>query len=163
MEIPTLVLREAITAKLAPLQFTYGSPPVTVYIATFEEYLQETSTRKKAILNIGTMQVEAYIILLNQTMNENGSKCMRNDMTSIQIQCVTVFPANKGGSKTSELIAKAVLGLLLDSDGNFSILDLSEPCNAWKGELVTMQPINFDDNNSRTWITQLVLEYGITQ
>lgn len=157
MKNPNLYIRTALATRLSTLSYLGTDIPV------YEEYVQETTSRPKAILTIGNMQVEAYVILLNQTMNDNSSKCMRNDLCGIQVQICTVFIGAKGGSKTAELISEEVLALLFDADGLYSSIEVAEPLNSWIGEVVTIQNLNFDEQNSRTWITQLVLEYGITQ
>jgi len=129
-------------------------------IGVFEEYYMPTNGNDKAIL---TGNVEAYIILLNQTSNEaQSNKCNRTNNDSIQIQINTVWPASKGGSKIAEEIANIVLGLLFgDSVKN---TDLTIPnMDIWKSDLVLSRNINYDGVSSRTWICQLVLESYISQ
>lgn len=157
MKNPNLALREALALRLSTLSLASTAIPI------FEEFVEETATKKKAKITIGNMQVEAYCVLLNQTTNNDSAKCARNDLASVQIQCVTVFPANKGGSKTSELISEKVMALLIDESGLFNTLVLEEPFSAWRGELVNIVNIPFNENNSRAWATQLILEYAITQ
>jgi len=129
-------------------------------IGVFEEYYMPTNGNDKAIL---TGNVEAYIILLNQTSNEaQSNKCNRTNNDSIQIQINTVWPASKGGSKIAEEIANIVLGLLFgDSVKN---TDLTIPnMDIWKSDLVSSRNMNYDFADSRAWIVQLVLESYISQ
>ena len=129
-------------------------------VGVFEEYFMPTTGNDKAIL---TGNVEAYIILLNQTSNEaQSNKCNRTNNDSIQIQINTVWPASKGGSKIAEEIANIVLGLLFgDSVKN---TDLTIPnMDIWKSELLSSRNMNYDGTSSRTWVCQLVLESYISQ
>lgn len=131
-----------------------------VKIHSFVEYLQETSTRKKAILS---GDVQAYIILLNQTSNESQSnKCNYNTNDTIQIQITTVWPAGKGGYQVAEGIANAVLALLFPTDLKNTDLSITG-MDIWKSEVLSTRNINYNDSSSRTWITQIVLESSISQ
>ena len=132
-------------------------------IATFEEYLQETDTRKIAKFIEGNRPAEAYIVLLNQTSNDDSAKCMRNDIASIQIQITTVFPANKGGSSTAEKISELVMARLFTEDGLNSTLDLGDDMTAWRGRMEGCINIPYDTNTNRIWITQMIVEYAVTQ
>ena len=148
MQSTTLAFRTAIVNALNNIVFD------TKRIGVFEEYVQETSTNKKALL----ANCEAYIILLNQTSNDNSARCVRNDEVSIQIQITTVFPAGKGGSKTSEQISELVINQLFTSDGLFKKIAMPSPFGLWKMELpVSGRQLNFNENESRIWITQLVV------
>lgn len=130
-------------------------------VGVFEDYVAETSNNKKAIL---TGNVEAYIILLNQTSNESQSnKCNRNNNDSIQIQINTVWPAGKGGSKIAEEIANVVLGVLFTTSIKNTDLVLPNGLDMWKSELMSTRNINYDGSSSRTWVVQLVLESWISQ
>lgn len=130
-------------------------------VGVFEDYVAETSNNKKAIL---TGNVEAYIILLNQTSNESQSnKCNRNNNDSIQIQINTVWPAGKGGSKIAEEIANVVLGVLFTTSIKNTDLVLPNGLDMWKSELMNTRNINYDGSSSRTWVVQLVLESWISQ
>jgi len=129
----------------------------TQKIASFEEYLQETDTRKKAILTVGNLSLEAYIILLNQTQNEGiGSKCGRNDECSIQLQVTTVYPSGKGGSKIAEEISDLALARLAS-------VALPDPFGLWKYDTVGIRNLNYDAQSTRTWIVQITLNFSVTQ
>lgn len=148
MQSTTLAFRTAIVNALNNIVFESNR------VGVFEEYVQETSTNKKALLT----NCEAYIVLLNQTSNDNSARCARNDEVSIQIQITTVFPAGKGGSKISEQISELVINQLFTSDGLFKKITMPSPFGLWKMELpVSGRQINFNENESRIWITQLVV------
>lgn len=152
MQITTLPYRTAIVEALNNVVYQGKR------IGVFEEYVQESTANKKAILT----NCEAYIILLNQTSNNNSPKCHRNNEDSIQIQITTVYPAGKGGTKVAEEIANVVLGILFPYEhykSNISIPNMS----VWKSELIGNRNINFNENESRTWIHQLILVSNISQ
>ncbi len=130
----------------------------TQKICTFEEYLQETTTKKRALLVAGNQeQTEAYIILLNQTLNEGiGNKCGRNDECSIQIQITTVWPAGKGGSIIAERIGDLAMQRL-------ETIQLPEPFGLWRSTIEAVSNINYNSNDTRTWIVQYTLSYSVTQ
>jgi len=152
MQITTLPYRTAIVNALNNVQYQYKR------IGVFEEYLQETSTNKKAVFPT----FEAYIILLNQTSNDNSPKCHRNNEDSIQIQITTVYPAGKGGSKVAEEIANVVLGILFPNEFYKSNLTIPN-MDVWKSELIGTRNLNFNENESRIWINQLILVSNISQ
>lgn len=156
MKITSLPLRISLITALDG-NITYQGQSIRV----FEEYLQETLTKKKAILN---GNVEAYVIILNQTSQEaRSNKCNRNNNDSIQIQINTVYPAGKGGSKVAEEISQVILNLLFPSSIKIASLTMSNGLDLLKAELLSQRNINYDGTSSRTWVTQLVLETWISQ
>lgn len=152
MEVTTLKYRTAIVNALSNVQYQGKR------IGVFEEYLAETSTNKKAVYST----FEAYIILLNQTSNNNSPKCHRNNEDSIQIQITTVYPAGKGGSKVAEEIANVILEILFPTEhykSNIAIPNM----DVWKSELLGSRNIKYDLSESRIWIHQLLLISNISQ
>jgi len=158
MKIVSLPYRTAISEALNGHVVYSG-----IGIPTYEEYVQVTASRPIGYVPKGTEEVGCYIILLNQTSNDNSAKCTRNDDVSIQAQITTEWTSNKGGSKLAEEIAELVVNRLFDADGLFNILTLDEPLSLWKGELESIQNINYDLTSSRVWITQLLITGSITQ
>lgn len=156
MKLTTLPFRQALIAELDG-NVIYNTNSIRV----FEEYYMPTATKTKVILTGG---VEAYIVIKNQTSNEaRSNKCNRNNNDSIQIQVVTVWPANKGGSKVAEEIANVILSRLFPTSIKNTDLSLSGGLSMWKSELLGSVNINLDGDSSRTWITQLILEAWISQ
>lgn len=156
MKITTLPFRTAIVQAL-DTHVLYQSTSIRVW----EEYVMETENKRIVTLNQGC---QAYIILLNQTSNEdNSNKCNRNTNDSIQIQINTVWPAGKGGSKTAEEISNVVLSLLFPTTVKNTDLDLGADLQLWRSQLVSSININYDGDSSRTWITQLIIEGWISQ
>lgn len=156
MKITTLPFRTAIVQAL-DTHVLYQSTSIRVW----EEYVMETDTKRIVTLNQGC---QAYIILLNQTSNEDGSnKCNRNSNDSIQIQINTVWPAGKGGSKTAEEIANVVLNLLFPSTVKSTDLDLGPDLQLWRSQFLSSININYDGDSSRTWVTQIIIEGWISQ
>jgi len=156
MIITTLPYRKAIIEALDG-NIIYNNKSIRVW----EEYVVETETKQIVKLDNGA---DAYIILLNQTSNETlSNKCNRNNNDSIQIQINTVWPAGKGGSKTSEEIANVILGILFPTSVKNTDLELDNGLSMWKSELMGSRNINYDLNASRVWVTQLILETWISQ
>jgi len=158
MKLVTTPIRSALATLLS------GIPFMGKTINSFEEYLQESTTKKKAVLTVGSQQVTAYIILLNQTVNDNSSKCLRNDEASIQVQVTTVFPADAGGSLVAEQIADLVLARLFDVD-NMQItgINLPEQFEIWRARFISSRNINYNTDTNRVWITQLTLSFSVNQ
>lgn len=159
MKLTTLPLRQSLLTALDGNIIYQGKS-----IRVFEEFLQDTPTKKKAILTFGTVTAEAYVILLNQTSNEaRSNKCNRNNDDSIQIQVTTVYPAGKGGSKVSEEIANIVLDLLFPTSVKETSLTVGGGIDLWHSDLLGSRNIQYDLTSSRVWITQLILECWIEQ
>jgi hypothetical protein len=158
MKSPTLAVRTALVQKLKD-SVTYTGTK----IPTYEAYVQETPANRIARLTIGNEEVLAYIILLNQTSNDISPKCLRNDSTTIQVQVTTVWPNDKGGSRTAEEISELVTDVLFTDDGLFSKLELPEPLDTWMGLLRSSDNIYYDTETNRVWITQLMLSYEVSQ
>lgn len=159
MKLVTTPIRSALATLLS------GIPFMGKTINAFEGYLQESTTKKKAVLTVGNQQVTAYIILLNQTANENStSKCVRNDESSIQIQVTTIFPADTGGSLIAEQIAQLAIDRIMPVDNRTaSGVILPEPFNIWSAKVVSIRPIDYNTDTSRVWIIQLTLNFSIIQ
>lgn len=147
-------------------QLTSGSGIVYANkkVGVFEEYYAPATGNTKALFNVGTSPVEAYIILLNQTNNNDPlNKCGRNDELSIQIQINTVWPASKGGSKVAEEISNLILAKLFpDSDLNATVV-FPNGFVCWKANVESTRNINFDANESRSWIVQMLLILKVSQ
>lgn len=129
-------------------------------IYPFEEYYMPSGVRVKAVY---PGLFEAYIIILNQTLNDDSLRCVRNDEVSIQIQINTVWPGGKGGSKAAEEISEIVMNRLFTTDGLFKNITMPEPFGLWKMDLLTVRNMNYDENASRVWVTQLVITASVTQ
>ena len=156
MKNTTLALRTSLVTALDG-NIIYQTKSIRVW----EEYLMETTTKKKAILDGG---VEAYIIILNQTSQEaRSNKCNRNNDDSIQIQVNTVYPAGKGGSKVAEEISQVILDLLFPTSLKIASLTLPNGLDLLKAELISQRNLNYDLTASRVWVTQLMLECWINQ
>lgn len=151
----TLPLREAYYSKLKNIQY------LGVRIPVCEEYLNEN----EAVLNVGnSKQIRAYILLMNQTENDDSNvKCMKNDQSSIQIQVNTVFNANSGNSEHAEKIANIILGILYPTIHYKIDIILPEPYDLWKTQIVTSRNINYQNNSDRIWTKQIVINNFVSQ
>lgn len=154
MQITTLPLRGAVIEAIEPIVYQGKN------IYAFDEYVLETSTRKKTVYPKFT----AYIIILNQTSNNRElNKCVRNNQDTIQIQVTTVWPENTGNSRAAEEIADLVLKKLYPATNKNTSLQLPGGLHVWKSNVETVRNINYDSETSRTFITQLVIECQISQ
>jgi len=132
-------------------------------IYLFEEFLQETSTRNIANITIGNMNMQAYILLLNQTLNDNSPKCMRSDECSIQIQIVTIFKRESGGSRFAEEIGELILNKIFPIDVVEPTLSLPEPLKLIRTQFETSVNIPLNTETDTRWITQLLLTHTVNQ
>lgn len=148
---PNKVFRKAIFEAIGAIPFKTGN------VYAFEEELIETGPRKKLVTDVA----EYYIILLNQTANDNSSKCGRNDALSIQIQCTSVFKNNKGGSLDAETISELVMDKLFPD--NIGIVPSPTGTQLWKLNLDSVRNIQYNEVNSKTWITQLIVTAELSQ
>ena len=131
----------------------YGDIPIPFY----EEYVQPTASRPLAVITQGNMTAQAYVVMLNQTQNEaTNIKCNRKDECSIQLQVTTVYPANKGGSKLSEDISNLILARVKNATFGVDLF-------VYDSEVVSIRNTNYDTDTNRVWITQIVLNYKLTQ
>lgn len=152
-----LPLRKAYVLALSNL--TYKGVKIPVY----EEKATPTTNRPFANIPYGNTTVQAYIVLLNQTSNDNSSKCIRNDQASIQVQITTVWPQDKGGSLMAEEISDLVTAELFDESGLFNLMVLPTPFEIWKGVLEGARNMPYETETNSVWVRQLILNNWITQ
>lgn len=140
----------------------YEAIPFVTYKGTdiyvHEEYVQYSTTKPKVMLQVGNMQVEAYILMLNQTANDNSAKCLRNDEVSIQYRIDVVYPGNKGGSKLSEEISELLMSRITDG-----LISQIEANGLWRLWIDGYRNLNFDTNTSRVWSTVVIVNGSINQ
>ena len=127
-------------------------------IPVFEEFVQETATRKIATFSPGSgvNTAQAYILLLNQTLNDNSPKCNRNDECSIQLQIVTRWQRETGGSRVAEEISEIILPLLDN-------LVMSSDFNLYRTEVVSIQNVPQYEEVMSYWVTQILVSHSISQ
>lgn len=150
-----LAFRSALAQAMPMVQFGLLEVPI------FEEYVQYTSTRPKCIATIGNMQVELYILLQNQTANDDSAKCMRNDEVSIQAMITAVFPANKGGSSTTEQISEVLMSMISE-DGLFGDITV-QGGDLWRLWVDGYRNIQYDTTTNRVWNTVVIINGSISQ
>lgn len=157
MQPVTLAIRKAYVQALSGIVYKTKKIPI------YEEFVQESPNNKIARVNIGNTEVGVYIILLNQTANDNSAKCRRNDETSIQVQINTVFLIGSGGSQTAEEVATLVMGkLFVGSDLKTSIV-MPSPFHLWKSSLESSRNIPYKTENSYNWVHVLLFENMVSQ
>lgn len=102
-----------------------------------------------------------YVIIQNQTVNDASLKCGINQDSSLQLDIVTIFNANSGGSRQAELIANEILELI------FPVKEIVLPAQIgikiWRGWLEGSRNITQETSTSRIFRKILILNHTITQ
>lgn len=155
MQTPSLALRTSLYASLQGIVYNTKTIPV------YEEKV--STTPPVAVVTIGGVQVQCYIILLNQTENDDSPKCHKNDACSIQIQINTVFPFTKGGSKTAEGIENLVYAKLFPTSSLMTGLVLPSPFTLWKSVKQGSRSIQYDTETNSVWTRQITFSLWIAQ
>lgn len=150
MKNVNLALRKAYAIALNNIVYKGGVIPV------YEEEMQGSY----ATLTDGT---QAYVILLNQTANNDSAKCARTDFATLQLQITTVFPPNKGGSIYSEEISEVIMATLFPGEFYTTGIVMPSPFNMWQSYLAGTRAIKYDTTTNRVWITQMLMEHRISQ
>lgn len=155
MKNVNLAFRKALITALSPI--TYKTKAIPIH----EEYLEYTTTKPATFVTVGNQQVECYIILRNQTANDNSAKCVRNDEVSIQVQIYTVFGNNKGGSLTAEEISEVVMNKVSNDGliGDISIANMG----LWRLWVDSYTNLQYNENTNRIWTTIVTLNGTVTQ
>lgn len=146
-------IRKTIIDALAGL--TYFTVPIPVN----QDYL----TSAPAQINLGNIGgFQAYVIFQNQTVNPNNTKQCLNENSSFQLDVVTVFNANSGGSVHAENIASSILTILNPADTpNF---DITIPgMNTWRMKLTSTRGITQETSTSRVFRNILIFELSVNQ
>jgi hypothetical protein len=146
-------IRKAIIDELAGL--TYTSVPIPVN--------QDFLTSPAANINLGNVGgFQAYVIFQNQTVNPNNTKQCLNENSSFQLDIVTVFNANSGGSIHAENIATSILTILNPNNTpNFDIV--ISGMNTWRMKLTSTRSIAQETNTSRVFRNILLFELSVNQ
>lgn len=149
-----LAFRKALVSAMPFVSYKSVNVPV------HEEFVQYTNDKPKCMITIGNVQVELYILLQNQTANDDSAKCMRDDVVSIQAMITAVFPANKGGSNTTEEISEILMNTV--SDGLFGKIQIvgGDMWRLWVDSYINLQ---YDTSTNRVWSTVVTLNGNISQ
>jgi len=155
------ILRPVRTAvyQAVKLDLKYGLVDIPVY----EEYLPAAGKKAKIVYNNQT--VEVYVILLNQTSNNDTRlKCVRNDQSSIQIQVNTIFPSGTGGSELAEIIGDYIkLKIWPFGNDNNNNLQIDPAFNLWKVDYESARNIPYDTDTNRVWVHQMTFLCYVSQ
>lgn len=142
-----LIIRTAYFSALQNLVYKTKTIPV------FEEQVNESAPL--VMISVGGIQVQAYIILLNQVSNDISSKCGRSDEASIQVQVNTIFPRGKGGMKTAEEISQLIYTRLLETDLGVNGL--------WSTQMPYTRNIPYNTDTSSAWCLVCLFTNRISQ
>lgn len=144
-------IRKAVIDSLAGLTYQGQSIPVN------QDYL----TSAPAIIPLG-QGFEAYVIFQNQTVNNASTKHCLNENSSFQLDVVTVFNANSGGSIHAENIGASIL-TLLNPNGTPN-MDLSASgMYVWKMRMLSTRSISQETSTSRVFRNILIFELSVNQ
>jgi len=157
MQTPSLALRTSLYSALQGIVYKTKTIPV------YEEKVNPSALASVPTVAIGTDQVKCYIVLLNQTENDDSPKCHKNDACSIQIQINTVFPLTKGGSKTAEEIENLVYSKLFPVTSLMTGLVLPSPFTLWKSVKQGSRSIQYDSETNSIWTRQITFQLWISQ
>lgn len=150
-------IRKAILQKLNSVTYLGETIP-------FDD---ENLTKPVAKLPIGNaMGVDAYVLLRNQTVQDDSPKCSVSQNTQIQLDVITWF-ANGGGANTgnyahADLISSEILQILFPFAPNKIDLNIPE-AQIWGGSLVSSRHIMEDHAEGRYYRNILNINIGVKQ
>lgn len=122
---------------------------------------QDYLTSAPAIIPLG-QGFQAYVIFQNQTVNNNSTKHCLNENSSFQLDVVTVFNANSGGSIHAENIGASIM-TILDPNGTPN-MDLNAPgMYVWKMRYLSSRSISQETSTSRVFRNILIYELSVNQ
>ena len=154
MKSVTLAVRESLAILLNPL------PHLTYLIPVYEEYVAGDPVE---LITVGNVEVQAYIVLKNQTQNDASAKCVRTDETSIQAQITTVWPKNTGGSKLAEQIEESLMSVLFPISNIVPVMTLPEPFNLWQFRFIGSPNVSYRNETNSVWIKQPIFNMTVSQ
>ena len=146
-------VRKAYIDKLAPVKLNNVSIPI------YQEIVNSTKTKTKIQ---GTPVIDAYIIVGTQTVDDDSAKCGVNQNTSIQLDVVTVFEANSGGSLYAEQITDDIYSVLYPNGGNKADITI-DGLNVWKSTLAASRIIHEEFASYRIFRNVLIFNHSISQ
>lgn len=146
-------IRKTIIDSLAGLTY------LTVSIPVNQDYLTDAPAQIP-LGNSGGFQ--AYVIFQNQTVNPNNTKMCLNENSSFQLDVVTVFNANSGGSVHAETIGTNILTILNPANTpNFDITIAG--MNTWRMKLTSTRGITQETAQTRVFRNILIFELSVNQ
>ena len=148
-------IRKAIIDKLLAAPLTYQGKVIPVN----QDYLTDAPAQI-TLGNVGGFQ--AYVIFQNQTVNNNSTKHCLNENSSFQLDVVTVFNANSGGSIHAENIGSSILTILDPSNTPNMDLDASG-MYVWKMRMLSTRAISQETANSRVFRNILIFDMSVNQ
>lgn len=146
-------IRKAIGDALTPLIYMGKKIPIN----------QDFLTYPPAIINIGnSSKMEAYIIFQNQTVTNASTKHCFNEVSTFQLDVVTVFNANSGGSIHAENIATEIL-TILDPNNSPNMPLYPNSMHVWKMRLLESRGQVQETQSSRIFRNILTFTLSVNQ
>ena len=148
-------IRKSVIDSLINAPLTYLGEDIPVN----QDYL----TDAPAIIPLGnTGGFEAYVIFQNQTVNNNSTKQCLNENSSFQLDVVTVFNANSGGSIHAENIGASIMTILTPNGTPNTNLDASG-MYVWKMRMLSTRAITQETSTSRIFRNILIYDLSVNQ
>lgn len=151
-----LPLRQAYIERLATLEYLNVAIPVD----------DENLTKPKAILTVGQPPVNAWVLIQNQTMQDNSGQCCINQDTQLQLDIVTEFITGTGGNSGNfthaDMIAQAIKDLLFDGCSNQTTLTIDD-LNLWRSWQSGGTHLMVEFSASRLYRSIMFMSHSIQQ
>lgn len=149
------LLRKAYGNKLSTLSFN------GMAVQVFQNYLPSNFKNNTYAID-GQPNGSAYVIIQNQTVDDDSTKCGVNQNSSIQLDVVTKYPATGGSTLLSELITNQIFALLYPNGGQKMDLSITG-VNLWRSWLVGSRTIEETTNDSKIFRNILIFNHSIQQ
>lgn len=149
------LLRKAYYDKLSTLSFN------NMAVQVFQNYLPSNFKGQTFSID-GVPHGQAYVIIQNQTVDDDSTKCVVNQNSSLQLDVVTKYVATGGSTLLSELITNEIFELLYPNGGQQMDLSLSE-ANLWRAWLVGSRTIEETTQDSKIFRNILIFNHTIQQ
>lgn len=107
-------------------------------------------------------QGQAYIVMSNQTVNDDSPKCLINQNASIQLDIVTVMPSTGGSTLLAEKITDKVFELLFPNGGNEMNISIPD-MHVWRSWLVSSRTIEEVTPSNLIYRNILIFNHSINQ
>lgn len=147
------LLRKAFLDKLTGLSYQNLTIPIG----------EEFFTGNPALLITGqAAAIKIYVIIQNQTLNDDSPKCAVNQTATLQLDINTIFPSNSGNSYHADSIAQSIYNLLFTIDPKFIEFNIPD-VPVWRSWLESSRTIVQDDNTNRTFRKILLFSNSLFQ
>lgn len=149
------------------------SPIRTAFITALRDqitYLGKVIPIDEENLNVAPAQIqvgnstgfEAFMLVRNQTVNDDSAKCSINQNSSIQLDCVTTFNGNSGNSYHAQQIKNLVFAILFPNGGKRLQLSMVG-LYMWRGWYLSGRTTVDQDTNTKTYRSLAIFSMSVGQ